>query len=82
MTRGGKEGRACRAESELFSKDAVRVNGGRKGERPSVWTSVTNHLLQPVLLAIPPSDKSPRESSKTNETEYEVRITANRSACA
>jgi len=33
MTRGGKEGRACRAESELFSKDAV--NGGRKGDLSS-----------------------------------------------
>jgi len=47
MTRGGKEGRACRGIRAIFKRR--RSSKRRTKRRPSVWTAVTNHLLQSVL---------------------------------
>lgn len=75
MTRGGKEGRACRGIRAIFKRR--RSSKRRTKRRPSVWTAVTNHLLQPGVVAIPPT---PRE--REDGQGAEVWIRANRCVCS
>lgn len=61
MTRGGKEGRACRGIRAIFKRR--RSSKRRTKRRPFVWTAVTNHSLQPVLSRF--SRATPRELEET-----------------
>lgn len=64
-------------ESELFSKDAVRVNGGRGGGSFRLWTAMTNYLLQLVLsrfLNIPRTRRREKRDPERHIEEARVRV--------